>query len=235
MHESSTVKTFANAPRPTIKPGEDDPIRALVLTGDDIENLIPEDWDVIVGTYTEIVFARTTPEQKLRIVQEVKARGDNTVAVTGDGVNDAPALKAADIGVAMGSGSDVAKEAGESFLATFLRGFHIDCHPFFPAAMILLNNDLSSIPIAIEMGRLVFDNLKKVILYLMPVCLFSLSSPVLLIKVWQAGTYTEFMTVFANVFLGMQLALSSYLQVCFSILNDVVMSISLMYEKSEAG
>ena len=51
----------------------------------------------------------------------------------------------------------------------------------------------------------------------------------------QAGTYTEFITVFANVFLGMQLALSSYLQVCFSITNDVVMSISLMYEKPESG
>ena len=51
----------------------------------------------------------------------------------------------------------------------------------------------------------------------------------------QAGTYTEFATVFANVFLGMQLALSSYLQVCFSITNDVIMSISLMYEKPESG
>ena len=54
-------------------------------------------------------------------------------------------------------------------------------------------------------------------------------------KKMQAGTYTEFITVFANVFLGMQLALSSYLQVCFSITNDVVMSISLMYEKPESG
>jgi len=96
----------------------------------------------------------------------------------------------------MGSGSDVAKEA---------------------AAIVLLNNDIASIPVAIKMGRLVFDNLKKVILYLMP-----------------AGTYTEFATVFANVFLGMQLALSSYLQVCFSITNDVIMSISLMYEKPES-
>ena len=101
--------------------------------------------------------------------------------------------------------------------------------------MILLNNDLSSIPIAIEMGRLVFDNLKKVILYLMPVCPFFLLSRVLLLKHSQAGTYTEFLAVFANVFLGMQLALSSYLQVCFSISNDVVMSISLMYEKAESG
>lgn len=67
------------------------------------------------------------------------------------------------------------------------------------------------------MGRLVFDNLKKVTLYLMPV-----------------GSYTEFMAVLANVLLGMQLSLSSYLQVCFSITNDVVMSISLMYEKAEA-
>ncbi|KIJ64312.1 hypothetical protein HYDPIDRAFT_90739 [Hydnomerulius pinastri MD-312] len=181
----------------TIKPSEDDPIRALVLTGEDVSSLSPVDWNVIVGSYTEIVFARTTPDQKMKIVEYIKARGDNTVAVTGDGVNDAPALKAADIGVAMGSGSDVAKEA---------------------AALILLNNDFASIPIAIEMGRLVFDNLKKVTLYLMPV-----------------GSYTEFMGVLSNVLLGMQIPLSSYLQVCFSITNDVVMSISLMYEKAEAG
>ncbi|KIK38617.1 hypothetical protein CY34DRAFT_809174 [Suillus luteus UH-Slu-Lm8-n1] len=178
-----------------IKPSDDDPIRSLVLTGEDVASLTSFDWNVIVGSYTEIVFARTTPDQKMRIVEEIKARGDNTVAVTGDGVNDAPALKAADIGVAMGSGSDVAKEA---------------------AALILLKNDFASIPVAIEMGRLVFDNLKKVTLYLMP-----------------AGSYSEFIAVLTNVLMGMQLPMNSYQQVCYCITNDVIMSISLMYEQPE--
>lgn len=191
----SSAFAFPDAPAPLIKPDDDGPMRSIAISGEDVASFEREDWNRVIGNYTEVVFARTTPEQKLKIVEEIKARGDNVVAVTGDGVNDAPALKASDIGVAMGSGSDVAKEA---------------------AAMILLDNKFSSIPVAIELGRLVFDNLKKVALYLMP-----------------AGTYTEFITVFANVFLGMQLALSSYLQVCFSITNDVVMSISLMYEQPE--
>jgi sodium/potassium-transporting ATPase subunit alpha len=196
VRAAASEKHLTDVPIRSIRPSEDDPIRSLVLTGEDVSTLTTFDWHIIVGQYTEIAFARTTPEQKMKIVEEIKARGDNTVAVTGDGVNDAPALKAADIGVAMGSGSDVAKEA---------------------AALILLNNDFASIPVAIEMGRLVFDNLKKVTLYLMPV-----------------GSYTEFMAVVANVVFGMQIPLSSYLQVCFSITNDVVMSISLMYEKAEA-
>ncbi|KAJ6535770.1 calcium ATPase transmembrane domain M-containing protein [Mycena capillaripes] len=193
---SSSPHDFSGVDPSKIKPSDDDGIRSVVLTGEEIASFGIEEWDKCLGIYSEIVFARTTPEQKLRIINEVKARGDNIVAVTGDGTNDAPALKASDIGVAMGSGSDVAKEA---------------------AAMILLDNNFSSIPVGIEEGRLVFDNIKKVVLYIMP-----------------AGTYTEFMTVFANVFLGMQPALSSYLQVCFSITNDVVMSISLMFEKPEA-
>ena len=102
------------------------------------------------------------------------------------------------------------------------------------AAMILMDNKFSSIPVAIELGRLVFDNLKKVVLYLMPVRT-SIRPALVTLILLQAGTYTEFLTVFANVFLGMQLALSSYLQVCFSITNDVVMSISLMFEQPEYG
>ncbi|KAG6871398.1 hypothetical protein C0993_003330, partial [Termitomyces sp. T159_Od127] len=71
-------------------------------------------WD-IVTRYQEIVFARTTPEQKLIIVTAFQKR-DNVVAVTGDGVNDAPALKAADVGIAVVSGSDVAIEASDLVL-----------------------------------------------------------------------------------------------------------------------
>lgn len=171
-------------------------IVGLVLNGKELLEMNDKDWDVCCAFYPEIVFARTSPEQKMHIVQAIKARGDNVVGVTGDGVNDAPALKVADIGLAMGSGSDVAKEA---------------------AQMILLNNDFASIPVAIENGRLVFENLRKVTFYVMP-----------------TGTYTEMMAVVSNVFFGMQIPLTSYQQVIFSIVHDVVMSVALMYEKAES-
>lgn len=64
-----------------MKPSWDEPIKSLVLTGDDVEQLTVTDWDTILTVYMEIVFARTTPEQKLRIVEETKKRGDNIVAV----------------------------------------------------------------------------------------------------------------------------------------------------------
>lgn len=88
--------------------------RSLIISGPELITLNENQWEQLCK-YEEIVFARTTPEQKLRIVKEFQAR-ENIVAMTGDGVNDAPALKAADVGVALGSGSDIAIEAADMVL-----------------------------------------------------------------------------------------------------------------------
>ncbi|XP_031438332.1 sodium/potassium-transporting ATPase subunit alpha-1b [Clupea harengus] len=118
--------------------------KACVVHGGDLKDMYCEQLDDILKYHTEIVFARTSPQQKLIIVEGCQRQGA-IVAVTGDGVNDSPALKKADIGVAMGiSGSDVSKQAAD---------------------MILLDDNFASIVTGVEEGRLIFDNLKKSIAY----------------------------------------------------------------------
>ena len=119
-------------------------VGAIVLAGSALRGLTEAQWDVILSK-EECVFARTTPQQKLEIVENYQRRGE-VVAVTGDGVNDSPALKKANIGVAMGSpgASDVAREAAD---------------------IILMDDNFASIVGAIEEGRTLFDNLKKSIAY----------------------------------------------------------------------
>ena len=89
-------------------------MKSIIITGQQLLTFSPAQMERSCQ-YEEIVFARATPEQKLRIIHEFRNRG-NIVAVTGHGVNDGPSLKAADCGVAMGTGSDVAKEASDVIL-----------------------------------------------------------------------------------------------------------------------
>merc|ERR1712131_156726 len=118
--------------------------KAAVIHGGEIKDMSEKQIDEILMYHSEIVFARTSPQQKLIIVEGCQRMGA-IVAVTGDGVNDSPALKKADIGVAMGiAGSDVSKQAAD---------------------MILLDDNFASIVTGVEEGRLLFDNLKKSIAY----------------------------------------------------------------------
>uniref|UniRef100_A0A8C4PGJ0 Sodium/potassium-transporting ATPase subunit alpha-2 n=1 Tax=Equus asinus asinus TaxID=83772 RepID=A0A8C4PGJ0_EQUAS len=141
---NETVEDIAarlNIPVSQVNPRE---AKACVVHGSDLKDMTPEQLDEILKNHTEIVFARTSPQQKLIIVEGCQRQGA-IVAVTGDGVNDSPALKKADIGIAMGiSGSDVSKQAAD---------------------MILLDDNFASIVTGVEEGRLIFDNLKKSIAY----------------------------------------------------------------------
>jgi Ca2+-transporting ATPase len=160
--------------RPTVRQAVqecyDAGIRVIMITGDysgtarnvaESVGLVPRD-EIITGPELEkiddltlqeritraCIFARTMPEQKLRLVKALKANGE-VVAMTGDGVNDAPAIKAADIGVAMGKrGTDVAREA---------------------SSLVLLDDDFSSIVHAVRLGRRIYDNIKKAMGYILAI------------------------------------------------------------------
>jgi sodium/potassium-transporting ATPase subunit alpha len=198
------VHTIANLPRvpPDFEPKRNNKsnhlpaeTKAIVLTGQDLMTLLPHQWHTLVSEYSEIVFARTTPEHKLQIVREFQSQS-YVVAMIGDGVNDAPSLKQADIGISPASGSDIAVEAAD---------------------MVLLDT-FSAIPEAVLYGRVVFDNLKKTIAYLLP-----------------AGSWSEFWPVFTNVAFGMPQILSSFLMIIICCFTDCATAISLAYEKPEAN
>ncbi|KAJ2500017.1 hypothetical protein GGH96_003055 [Coemansia sp. RSA 1972] len=166
---------------------------SLVVSGPDLHGLGAVHWDVI-AQYDECVFARITPEQKLQVVEEMRGR-KHIVAVTGDEVNDVPAMRAAHVGVAMGNGTQVAKAASN---------------------VVLLDNNFSSLVVAIECGRLLFINLKKVIVYLLPMTNLSEIVPSLL-----------------NVTLGLPIPLSTFLMLVINTVTDVWASVVLIYEEPE--
>lgn len=141
------------------------------------------------------VFARVLPEDKVRIVRALQAQG-GIVAMTGDGVNDGPALKAADVGVAMGSGTDVAKETSD---------------------LVLLDNNARSIVDAIHEGRVIFENLRKVLAYLLT---FSMSETAILA---------------AALAVGLPLPFSPLHILWINVVTDGFPGVALAFERGERG
>jgi len=168
--------------------------QAAVVHGSELREMTSQQLDELLATHPEVVFARTSPQQKLAIVEACQRAG-SIVAVTGDGVNDSPALKKADIGIAMGvNGSDVSKQAAD---------------------MILLDDNFASIVLGIEEGRLIFDNLKKSIIYTI------------------TSNVPELLPFLIYIAFGFPLALSTVCILLIDLVTDMVPAISLAYEKAE--
>ncbi len=163
----------------------------LILTGEEIEKMDDKELQEIIGKVD--VFARVLPHQKMRIARAWQERGE-VVAMTGDGVNDAPALKHADIGVALGSATEVAKEASD---------------------LILLNNSFGIIVDAIEEGRRILDNLRKIIAYLL------------------STSFSEIILVAGSILIGAPLPILPAQILWINIIEEGFMNFAFAFEPAE--
>lgn len=164
---------------------------AHMLTGDDIDSL--SDQMLTEKIRTVEICARVSPKHKLRIVELLEKEGEVT-AMTGDGVNDAPALKAANIGVALGSGTDVAKEASD---------------------LVLLDDSFTTIVAAIRQGRIAFDNIRKVAVFLL------------------VQSFTELLLILSALVFGIPLPFTALMILWTNLVEDALPNIALSFEPGE--
>lgn len=164
-----------------------------ILAGDEITRLSEPELESRLKDV--LIFARVSPYDKVRILKAYQKQGA-VVAMTGDGINDALALKEADIGVALGSGQEVAKEAAD---------------------LVLLNNDFSNIIAAVRYGRIIIENIKKVIVYLL------------------SDSFSEVILVGGSILLGMPLPILPAQILWVNLLEDGLPSFALSFEKGNKG
>ncbi len=164
-----------------------------ILEGGDLDKMSDEEFGKILKNID--VYARVEPRHKMRIIDAWQKRGE-VVAMTGDGVNDAPALKKADVGVALGSGTEVAKEAAD---------------------IILLDDNFNSIVKAVERGRIIFENIKKVVLYLF------------------SDIFTEMALVVASLFFGLPLPILAGQILWINLIEDSPPSMALAFDSGEGS
>ncbi|OGL66572.1 hypothetical protein A2856_02710 [Candidatus Uhrbacteria bacterium RIFCSPHIGHO2_01_FULL_63_20] len=169
------------------------PVAHALVTGADLDRL--DDAELARRVHGISVYARVEPRHKIRIVRAWQSRGD-VVAMVGDGVNDAPALKAADIGVALGSGSAVAKETAD---------------------IVLLDNDLGTITKAVEQGRILFENIRKMCVYLL------------------SDSFTEVMLIGGALLAGLPLPLTPLQILWVNLVADSLPNAALTLEPGEPG
>ena len=164
-----------------------------ILTGDELHAMTQEELNSRVEDIT--VYARVSPEDKLNIINAWKSRG-KVVAMTGDGVNDSPALKTASIGVALGSGTDVAKEAAD---------------------IVLLDDRFETIVAAVEEGRGIFDNIRKVVLFLM------------------SDSFSEVVVISFAIMLGLPVPLTAAQILWINLVSDGFPSVALTVDPKDEG